>query len=109
MCERGYIWNPATCSFKNGKYVRNTIDFSVITCDEIIEKTKAIPTKSTSTKTVLTKCTSTNFYTLIAILLITIALLIAVSIYCFFTEYREKQKSLLPCRYIIIKLKETGY
>ena len=100
MRERGYIWNPATCSFKNGKYMGNIIDFSVITCDEIIEETKTIPTKSTSTKTVLTKCTSTktvltkctsaNFYTLITILLITIALLIAVRIYCFFTEYREK-------------------
>ena len=49
------IWNPATCSCKNGKYTRNIIHDSVITCDKIIEETKTIPTKSTSAK-----CTSTQ-------------------------------------------------
>ena len=48
------IWNPATCNCKNGKYARNIIHDSVITCDKIIEETKTIPTKSTSAK-----CTST--------------------------------------------------
>ena len=47
------IWNPATCSCKNGKYTRNIIHDSVITCDKIVEETKTIPTKSTSAK-----CTS---------------------------------------------------
>ena len=41
-----YFWNPATCSCKNGKYVRNMGD-SVIICDEIIDAMKTIPTKST--------------------------------------------------------------
>ena len=39
-----YIWNPATCSCENGKYLASiTDDDSVITCDEIIEETKIIP------------------------------------------------------------------
>ena len=33
----------------------------MITCDEIIEPTKAVPAKSTSRKTVPTKGTPTNF------------------------------------------------
>ena len=44
MCDKGYIWNPTTCSCKNGKYLANIIDGSVITCDNIIEETKTIPT-----------------------------------------------------------------
>ena len=41
-------------------YVGSIMDNSWITCDEIIEETKAFPTKST-----LTKCTSTNFHILL--------------------------------------------
>ena len=37
MCERNYIWNPTTCSYKNGKYLVSIIDSSVITCDTIID------------------------------------------------------------------------
>ena len=44
ICERDYIWNPATCSCENGKYLASIIDDSVIKCDEIVEETKAIPT-----------------------------------------------------------------
>ena len=40
MCEEDYIWNPATCSCKNGKYLASTADDSAITCDKIIEETK---------------------------------------------------------------------
>ena len=42
--EKDYTWNPATCCWKNGKYLASTIDDSVITCDEIIEEMKTIPT-----------------------------------------------------------------
>ena len=38
ICEKDYIWNPATCCCENGKYLANIMDDSVITCDEIIEK-----------------------------------------------------------------------
>ena len=37
-CEKGYIWNLATCSCQNGKYLASIIDDSVITCDEFIEE-----------------------------------------------------------------------
>ena len=35
----------STCNCKNGKYLANTMDDSVITCDEIIDaETKTVPT-----------------------------------------------------------------
>ena len=34
--QKDYIWNLATCSCKNCKYLANVIDESVIMCDEII-------------------------------------------------------------------------
>ena len=43
-------------------------------------------------------CKSQNFYILLAFLLITITLLIAVSIYCYLIKYRVKQKYFLPFR-----------
>ena len=44
ICEKYYIWNPATCNCKIGKYFASIIDDSVIKCDEIIdmEETKTI-------------------------------------------------------------------
>ena len=36
ICEKGDIWNSATCSCKNGKYLTSIID-SVIKCDEIMD------------------------------------------------------------------------
>ena len=61
--------NPPTCTFKNGKYLAIIIDDSMNTCDEVIETTKTIPTKSTSTKV----------YILTTYSLITTALLTAVN------------------------------
>ena len=49
-CEKGYTWNPALCSCENGKYVGVITDDSVITCDEIIDTTKIILTKTVPTK-----------------------------------------------------------
>ena len=37
ICKKDYIWNLATCSCKNGKYLESIIDDSVITCHEIID------------------------------------------------------------------------
>ena len=42
--KEDYIWNPATCSSKNGKNVASIMDDSANTCDEIVEKTKTIST-----------------------------------------------------------------
>ena len=45
---------------------------------------------------VSTKSTLTNFYILPAFLLIAIALLIDISIYCYLMKYKANQKDLLP-------------
>ena len=37
VCEKDYIWNPATRSCENGKYLASITDDSVITRDEIME------------------------------------------------------------------------
>ena len=59
------------------------MDDSVIICDEVIEsydqEIKTIPTNFNEKKAT---CKTKNFYILLAFLLITKALLIAVSIYC---------------------------
>ena len=84
ICKKDYIWNPATCSCKNGKYLAGNIGDSVITFDEIIEETKTVPTNfNEKNKT----CKTQSFYILLVFLLITIALLIAVSIYCYLIKY----------------------
>ena len=75
------IWNPATCSCKNGKYVESIIDDSVIMCDGIMEETKTIPTKSTSKKII-----STNFCVLLAVLL-----MITVIIYFYLIKHQSKE------------------
>ena len=41
-------------------------------------------------------CKARNFYILLAFLLITIALLTSISIYCYLIKYLAKQKHLLP-------------
>ena len=62
VCEKGYIWNPATCSSKNGEYLASIIDNSVITCDEIIEETKTIPTNFKYKKKSSVKRKASIFY-----------------------------------------------
>lgn len=44
MCEKNYIWDPWTCTYKNGNYLENIISELVITSDRIIERTKTILT-----------------------------------------------------------------
>ena len=57
-----------------------------------------------------TTCKMQIFYNLLAFSLITIALLIAVSIYCYYLiKHREKQKHLLPFHFKNYKLKEILY
>ena len=70
---------------------------SVITCDEIID-TEA---KSFDEET--------KIYILLAFLLISIVLLIAVSIYCYLIKYKSKQKHLLPYYVTNNQLKEVIY
>ena len=115
VCEKGYTWKLATYSCENGKYLASIMNNSTITCDEIIEsydkdahadeeatsydeaklydKTRTIPTNFNEKKATYK---TQNFYILLAFLLITAALLIAVSIYCFLIKNRPKRKRLLP-------------
>ena len=44
--EKDYIWNAATCSCENAKYLTIIVDNSMIICNEIIDaiETKIVPT-----------------------------------------------------------------
>ena len=69
------------------------MDNSFITGDKVIEsydeEMKTIPTNLHEK---YITCKAQNFYILLVFLLITIALLIAVSIYCYLRKYHAKQK-----------------
>ena len=83
------------------------MDDSAIMCNEVIEpynkQTKTIPTNFNEKKAI---CKIQNFYILLAFLLIRIALLIAVSIYCYLIKYQAIQKHLLPFHVKNNELKE---
>ena len=89
--------NLMECNGENRKYLASIMHDSTIISEEVIklcdEEIKTIP-KNFNEKKVTHK--TQNFYILLKFLLITIALLIAVSIYCYLIKYRAKQKHLLP-------------
>ena len=116
VCKNGYIWNPSTCTCQN-RYAVSISDDSVVKSDEITEKTKTGPTKSILTNAVQVNfnekktvtCKTKNFYILLVFLSITIALLIAVSIYLLFLiKYQAKQNH-LPHHTTNSKLEEVLY
>ena len=37
VCEKGYIWKPATCNYENAEYFASITDDPVTTCEEIID------------------------------------------------------------------------
>ena len=47
MCAN-CIWNPGTCTCKNGKYLESIIGDPVAICDEIMEVTITVPAKTFS-------------------------------------------------------------
>ena len=51
MRKKDYIWNPTTCSCKNGKYLANIIDNSMITCEEIVDTETKLYNNETKTVT----------------------------------------------------------
>ena len=77
ICQKYYIWNPVPCSCENEKYLATIMDDSVIMCNETIEET--VPEKL--------RCKTKNLYILLALLLITIAFFITLSIYCYLIKY----------------------
>ena len=104
------------------KYSASISDDLVIACDEVIDadaeakaynetklnnkKIKRIPTNFNE-KTLT--CKTQNFYILLAFLLITIALLMADSTYCYLKKYRAKQKHLLSFHVTNKELREVSY
>ena len=90
ICEKDYICNPSTCICKNGKYLGSIMDHSAIICDEIIEET--VPTYSNENKPTFK---TQNFYILLAFLSTTIALLIAVSVYCYLIKKSNETKTFI--------------
>ena len=93
MREKDYIWNPSTCNCESKKYLASITDDSVITCDEIIELyDKETKTFSTNFKAI---CKKQSFYILLAFLLITIALLLSVNIYCYLIKYQAKPETFI--------------
>ena len=104
ICEKEYVWNPATCNCENRKYLASIIDDSAIICDEVIDadaelhNVKLSPKDDNKTNFNEKKvtCKTQNFYILLTFLLIPIALWIAVSIYFYLIKDQAKQKHLLP-------------
>ena len=84
--EKEYVWNPSKCICENGKYLSSIMDDSMMWWKwwkyrkSYDEKIKTIPTNLRKT-----------FYVLLAFLLITITLLIAVSICCYMIKYQSKK------------------
>ena len=68
---------------------------SVITCDEIIDAEANWFDKETKFNEKKALCKTLNIYIILAFLLNTIALLIAVSIFCYLVKYEVKQKYIL--------------
>ena len=91
------VCNPYTRNCKNGKYLASIMDNSAIMCDKIIQ--------SYEEETNFNEKKSNYSYILLAFLLITIALLIAVSISFYLIKFRANQKHLLPFRFTNNKLK----
>ena len=81
---KDYIWNPGTCSCKNGKYLAIIIDNSEITWDEIID--------AEETKTILKNiiCETKIFYIFLVSLLNTIALLLLVFTFAWWNIKQNK-------------------
>ena len=79
MHKKDYICSAAAFSFENGKYLVCIIDDSVIAYGEILDGTRTVPTNFNETNAI---CKTKRFCILLAITLIDIAILIAVSIYC---------------------------
>ena len=105
-----YIWNTTTCNCENGKYLAGTMDNSASMCDKIIESyNEETETISTIFNEKKATCKMQSLNILLAFLLITVALLIAVSIYCYFVKYQAKKKHLLPFHSTNNKLREVLY
>ena len=85
--KKDMFWNIATCNCKNAMHSSAIMHDDVRNWNE--EETKTIPTNFNEKNII---CKAQNFCILFDFLLITIALLTAVNIYCFLINYKAKQK-----------------
>ena len=89
------------------------MDNSAIMCDKIEDsfdeerEAKAKSYDETNFNEKKATCKMQNFYILVEFLLLTIALMIAVSIYCYLMKYRAKQKHLSLCHDTNNQLKQV--
>ena len=98
---KDYIWSLATCNWENGKYLASIMDDSVIMCYEIIESYEEDADAEVKSNDEAKSYGKTSFNwkkaacLLLKFLLITIALLIAVGIYCYLIIYQAKTKKFI--------------
>ena len=108
--EQDLCLDLATFNCKYGKYLASIMDNSAIICNKVIKSYNEDAEPKSYDKTKLNEkkaiCKMQNFYILLALLLIAIALLIAVSTNCYLTKYQAKQKHLLPFHFTNNELKE---
>ena len=83
-----YVKKNATCSWKNGKYLANIMNDSVITCDEIIDA----DVEASTTKLKLTpKNFNENRYPVTCTFISYYSIIIDVSDYCDLIKYQVKK------------------
>ena len=90
------------------------MDDWAITFDEIIDADAEAKSNNEETKTSKFNEKNTTYerqvlFILLTVLLITIAILIVVSNYCYVIKYQAKQKHILPFHVTYNKLKENMY
>ena len=83
LCENDFAWNPGTCSCENGKYLASIIDDSAINCHDAKWNDKGKSYDRTNFNENKVTCKTQNSYISLAFSLITIALVIDVSNYCY--------------------------
>ena len=71
VCEKDYVWNPATCNCENGKYLGSIMNDSAVILDEVIdsyeEKTNFNEKKTNleNTEFLYITCILINYYSII--------------------------------------------
>ena len=98
-CKKDYSYDPSTCIYENGKYLKSIADTSVITCDEIISVTDIISTKITNTiaTNVTRNCHSKKVrdcYILHTDLL-EIILLLIITVICYHSTKRSSKQKII--------------
>ena len=97
ICKKYDVWILLNVIVKIWKSLASIMDDSAIIFDEVIESYhEEIKTISTNFNEKKINCKAQSFCILLVFLLITVALLIAVSRYCYMIKYQAKQKHLLP-------------